>query len=140
MSSQTGWICCCNSFFTFRPREFVIKNRVRALWGSPLSYEMVASVADPYYLHIQMRVVFRRGFLGRVFFVFFALSHFCDLASLWCLLHPRPLELCVLQWFVQVHFRRASVTVRHYGAFCTGGLSSPVFYNGSCRSIFGGLQ
>ena len=97
----------------------MIKNRVRALWGSPLSYEMVASVADPYYLHIHMRVVFRRGFLGRVFFVFFALSHFCDLASLWCLLHPRPLESCLLQWFVQVHVRRASVTVRHYGAFCT---------------------
>ena len=36
---------------------------------------------------------------------------FSDRASLWCLLHRRPLEPCLLRWFVKVAIGRASMTL-----------------------------
>ena len=138
MCGETVPICCCSLPRTNRTLELLIKNGVRALWGSPLCGGFASNVAEPCYLPFKMRVLFLRGFLGRHFFHFFEFVHFCDFASLWCILHSRPLEHWFLRWFVQVEFWRASVTVRHYGVFCTGGLSSIGFCGGSCRLRWGG--
>ena len=60
---------------------------------------------------------------------------FSDRASLWCLLHRRPLEPCLLRWIVKVAIGRASMTLLRRLPPCI-----PDFYlpksPGTCRWAF----